>query len=128
MRQKEKEDASMAPAGSRRWGEDASDTEEYAVSGPLTRLFDCPTARVLDQASLVGKMEQTISMLKESTNLSYKTVEKAVKKLLDQKLMEKGRRIGNANTYIFLTENHLSQLIACANKIQLEHVKEQSEK
>jgi predicted transcriptional regulator len=96
--------------------------EEYATSGPLTRLFENPTARVLDQALLVGRMEQTISMLRESTNLSYKTVEKVIDKLINEGVMGKGRKIGNAQTYVFRTENHLSTLITCADKMQKEHI------
>ncbi len=106
---------------------EVSEAESYATAGPLTRLFPCPTARVLDQAPLVGRREQTIPMLCESTNLSYKTVEKAVKRLVNQGLMTKGRRIGNANTYVFETKNHLSQLIACATDLQLQHVKQHPE-
>ena len=106
---------------------DRDEAESYATAGPLARLFPCPTARILDQALLVGKMEQTIPMLGESTNLSYKTVEKVVKMLVSQGLMEKGRRIGNANTYVFQTENHLSQLLACASDMQLRHVKANSQ-
>lgn len=97
--------------------------EVYATSGPLTKLFNCPTARILDQVQFVGNMEQTISMLKESTNLSYKTVEKTVKRLQEMGLIVPGRRVGNASTYVFCTENHLSSLIECANRMQLEEIR-----
>ena len=97
--------------------------EEYATSGPLTRIFGNAIARVLDQSLMVGRMEQTISMLVESTNLSYKTVEKTVKRLVEQGYMEQSRRIGNAQTFVFRTDNHLSALMACAQEIQLKHLK-----
>ena len=70
--------------------------EEKVTSGPLTRIFQNPTARVLDQSILVGNMEQTVPMLQESTNLAYKTVAKEVKRLVKIGLMEKSRKIGNA--------------------------------
>ena len=84
------------------------ENEVYATNDLLTKLFNFPTARILDQVQLVGNMEQTISMLKGSTNLSYKTVEKTVKQLQKMGVISPGRRIGNANTYIFCTESHLS--------------------
>lgn len=46
--------------------------------GVLTRVFDGPTARILDQAIYSGDMEQTIPTLVESTGLSFKTAQKAV--------------------------------------------------
>lgn len=97
--------------------------EEYATSGPLTQLFQNVTARILDQSLIVGIMEQTISMLKESTDLSYKTVAKEVNRLVAQGYMEEGRKIGNAKTYRFRVDNHMSQLIACAQRMQLDRLK-----
>jgi DNA-binding transcriptional ArsR family regulator len=101
----------------------ASTDEEYATSGPLTRLFKNPIARILDQSLIVGQMEQTISMLMDSTNLSYKTVQKTINQLLEMKLVEPSRKIGNAQTYRFRVDNHLSDLVTCAralHKIQEE--------
>ena len=101
--------------------------EDYATSGPLTRLFKNPMARVLDQSLIVGQMEQTISMLMESTNLSYKTVEKTVKELVEIGYVVPGRRVGNAQTYVFRVDNHLSGLIACARNMQLEYLEKEAE-
>jgi len=97
--------------------------EEYATSGPLTQLFRNATARILDQSMIVGNMEQTISMLAESTNLSYKTVAREVRRLVEKGYMQEGRKIGNAKTFRFKVENHLSELIACAEKMQIEKLK-----
>jgi hypothetical protein len=103
------------------------ENELYATSGPLTRIFLNPVARVLDQSMIVGRMEQSISMLMESTNLSYKTVEKTVRRLIHLGLMEEARKIGNARTFRFRVDNHLSELIACAQKIQIEEIKMETE-
>jgi len=104
-----------------------STDEEYATLGPLTQLFKNPVARILDQSVIVGRMEQTISMFKESTNLSYKTVAKEVTRLTEMGYMEEGRKIGNAKTYRFRIDNHLSQLIICAQKMQLDRFKKMAE-
>ncbi|MHA1973321.1 MAG: hypothetical protein ACTSW1_10020 [Candidatus Hodarchaeales archaeon] len=92
----------------------------------MTQLFGNPIARILDQSVIVGKMEQTIAMLMESTNLSYKTVAKEVKRLVRMGYMEEGRKIGNATTYKFQVSNHLSGLIACAHKMQMERLKQEA--
>ncbi len=96
--------------------------DDYATSGPLTRLFRNATARILDQSMIVGKMEQTISMLAEATDLSYKTVSKEVDRLVAIGYMREGRKIGNAKTFSFNVDNHLSGLIACAQKMQIERL------
>ena len=101
----------------------SDEDEEYATSGPLTMIFNNPVARILDQSLIVGKMEQTISMLTESTNLSYKTVDKVVKSLIELNLMSESRKIGNAKTYIFNVENHLSGLVKCAQRLQMDRLK-----
>jgi len=75
--------------------------EKYATSGPFTAIFDNPIARVLDQSLIVGNMEQTIAMLAESTNLSYKTVLSAVKRLEEIGFVKATRKIGNAQAYRF---------------------------
>ena len=95
-----------------------SSDEEFAIAGPFTSIFGNPLARVLDQCLYVGNMEQTISMLAESTNLSYKTVDKAVNRLQKMRLMIHTRKIGNAKVYKFQVENHLSELIEIVQKIQ----------
>jgi hypothetical protein len=60
---------------------DSKDAEEYAIRGPLASIFGGPIARLLDQALIVGNMEQTITILTESTNQSYKTTKAALEKL-----------------------------------------------
>lgn len=96
--------------------------EEYATSGPLTAIFGNPVARVLDQALYVGNMEQTISMLADSTCLSYKTVQSVVKRLESMGVMRRSRRIGNAQAYRFEVENELHDLIECAQRFQLKRL------
>ena len=98
--------------------------EEYATAGPFTAIFGNTVARVLDQSMIVGNMEQTVSMLAESTNLSYKTVEKAIRRLETLRLMSFTRKIGNARAYRFEPENHLSELMQAAQKIQLSRSEE----
>jgi len=53
--------------------DEPKDSEEYATRGPFTNIFDGAIARLLDQAIIVGNMEQTITILAESINQSYKT-------------------------------------------------------
>jgi len=93
--------------------------EDYAIAGPFTAMFGNSLARVLDQGFIVGNMEQTVSMLAESTNLSYKTVDKAIHRLEPLGLMSFTRKIGNARAYKFEVENHLSALLDVFQKIQL---------
>lgn len=100
--------------------------EDYSMSGPLARIFRNATARILDQSMIVGRMEQTIAMLAESTDLSYKTTAKEVERLIELGYMNEGRKIGNANTYQFRVNNHLSGLITCAEKMQLERLKQEA--
>jgi len=94
--------------------------------GPLSRIFGGAVAKVIDQALLVGNMEQTISMLAESTGLSYKTVLKVVKKLIELGYMEPTRKIGNAQAYRFKVTNELHELIECAQNLQLKMLKDDS--
>ena len=93
--------------------------EDYATFGPFTAMFGNAVARVLDQSFIVGNMEQTISMLVESTALSYKTVEKAIHRLEPLGFIRFTRKIGNAKAYKFEVENHLSELLDIFQKIQL---------
>ena len=72
--------------------------------GPFTLIFRNSIARVLDQSLIVGDMEQTIGMLAESTGLSYKSVQRALEHLEALGLVRRGRRVANANTYIFNVE------------------------
>jgi DNA-binding transcriptional regulator YhcF (GntR family) len=93
------------------------------IDGPLTNLFGNPQgraiAKVLDQAALVGNMEQTVRMLADSTALDYKTIQKSLKRLETRRLVRKSRKVGNAQTYKFTVENHLHDLVNFARKMQL---------
>jgi hypothetical protein len=96
----------------------ADQQEEYATRGPFASIFGGPVARVLDQALIVGKMEQTIAILADSTNLSYKTTKEALEKLVKMGFVAPTRKIGNAQAYQFRVENHLSGLLACGAEFQ----------
>ena len=93
------------------------------LNGPLTSLFGGPQgraiAKVLDQAVMVGTMEQTIRMLSDSTNLDYKTIQKTLKILEKDHFVKKSRKVGNAQTYKFDVGNDLHGLIDFARKLQL---------
>jgi len=92
--------------------------EEYATRGPFASIFGGPVARLLDQALIVGKMEQTIAILADSTNLSYKTTKEALEKLVKMGFVVPTRKIGNAQAYQFQVENHPSGLLACGAEYQ----------
>lgn len=96
----------------------SKDAEEYATRGPFASIFGGPEARILDQALIVGNMEQTVSILAESTNLSFKTTKSALEKLEKMGFVAKTRKIGNAQAYRFLVENHLSELLAYGAEFQ----------
>lgn len=68
----------------------------YEDVGPLASLFGSAEAKMLDQSLIVGSMEQTISMLSDSTGLSLKTVQKVVKEFVNKGFMRPTRLIGNA--------------------------------
>jgi DNA-binding transcriptional regulator GbsR (MarR family) len=87
--------------------------------GPFTQVFGGPVAKVLDQALYVGDMEQTIPLLVESTELSFKTVQKAIKQLNKFGLVKRSRKIGNAQTYRFDVGNDLHELIMWAERLKL---------
>lgn len=93
------------------------------LDGPLTGLFGNPQgraiAKILDQAILVGTMEQTIRMIADSTDLDYKTIQKSLHRLEKRKFVKKSRKVGNAQTYKFDVENDLHDLVSFARKIQL---------
>jgi hypothetical protein len=91
---------------------------KYESSGPFSSIFGSAEARVLDQSLLVGNMEQTISMLGESTGMSFKTVQKVVNKFVERKVMEPTRKIGNAQAYKFKLENDMHELVDWASKYQ----------
>lgn len=96
------------------------DSEEYASRGPFASIFGGSVARLIDQALIVGNSEQTVSLLSESINLSYKTTKEAILKLVAMGFMIPTRKIGNAQAYKFRVENHLSGLLACGAKFQRE--------
>lgn len=87
--------------------------------GPFTQVFGGPVARVLDQALYIGDMEQTIPMLAESTGLSFKTVQSAVKQLDKLGLVKRSRKISNAQTYRFDVRDDLHELIMWAEHLKL---------
>jgi len=95
-----------------------NEQEEYATRGPFTSIFGGPIARLFDQALIVGNMEQTISILAESTNLSYKTTKEALERLMKMGFVVKTRKIGNAQAYKFHVEKHMSGLLACGAEFQ----------
>lgn len=82
-------------------------------------IFSSPEARVIDQAFLVGNMKQTISMLEESTGLSFKTVQKVLQRLSGKGFVAPAGKIGNAQAYQFKVENELHELIEWATKYQV---------
>lgn len=95
-----------------------TENEEYATRGPFASIFGGPTARLFDQALIVGNMEQTITMLAESTNLSYKTTKQALEKLVKMGFAAPTRKIGNAQAYRFQVKNLMSELLAYGAEFQ----------
>ena len=93
-------------------------TRADVFDGPLSSLFREPVARVLEEARIVGNMEQTVSMLSESTNLDYKTVKSALQHLKEFGYVSETRKIGNAQAYRFNVENELHPLLDCIAKLQ----------
>lgn len=91
--------------------------------GPFTQVFGGPVARVLDQARIVGNMEQTVPMLAESTGLTFKTVQKATAKLVKYGFVKRSRKISNAQTYRFDVEHDLHELLAWADHVNLKQMR-----
>jgi len=73
---------------------------------------------VLDEARIVGNMEQTVSMLCQATGLDYKTVKNTLRHLIKVGFVRKSRKIGNAQAYQFNVENELHPLLDWAMQIQ----------
>jgi hypothetical protein len=92
--------------------------EEYATRGPFASIFGGPVARLFDQALIVGKMEQTIAILADSTHLSYKTTKEALEKLIKMGFVIPTRKIGNAQAFQFQVENHMKGLLTCGAEFQ----------
>lgn len=80
-------------------------------------------ARVLDQARIVGNMEQTIPMLAQSTGLTFKTVQKAVLRLNQIGLVKRSRKIANAQTYRFDVENELHELLVWTEQLPVKRLR-----
>lgn len=95
-----------------------SDEEAYATRGPFSSIFGGPIARLFDQALIVGNMEQTVSILADSTNLSFKTTKEALEKLVTMGFVVPTRKIGNAQAYRFQVDNHMKGLLACGAEFQ----------
>jgi len=73
----------------------------------LFTAFKNPIARVLDQARIVGSMEQTVSMLSEATKIDIDTVQSALQHLTRLGLVQPTRKVENAQAYKFNLENKL---------------------
>src|SRR5712691_8425384 len=86
--------------------------------GLLYSVFKNPVARVLDEARIVGNMEQTVSRLSESTKLDYETVQSALEHLTKLGLVEPTRKVGNAQTYKFNVENQLHSRLDWTGQLQ----------
>ena len=89
---------------------------KYETAGPLSSIFTSPEARVLDQAFLVGNMSQTVSMLVESTGLSFKTVQKVLQRLSARGFIAPAEKVGNAQAYQFRVEKELRALVEWASR------------
>jgi DNA-binding IclR family transcriptional regulator len=89
-----------------------------SFNGPFSSIFRSPTARVLDEARIVGNMEQTVSMLSQATGLDYKTVKNSLQHLIKVGYVRKARKIGNAQAYRFNVENELHDLLEWATQTQ----------
>jgi predicted transcriptional regulator len=68
-------------------------------------------------------MEQTVPMLAESTGLTFKTVQKAIAKLVEYGFVKRSRKISNAQTYRFDVENELHELLAWADHVNLKRMR-----
>ncbi len=98
--------------------QDSKDAEEYATRGPFASIFGGQVARLLDQALIVGNMEQTVTILAESTNQSYKKTKTTLEKLEKMGFVARTRKIGNAQAYRFQVENQLSGTLAYGAEFQ----------
>jgi len=93
-------------------------TRASVFDGPLSSLFRDPVARILEEARIVGNMEQTVSMLSKSTKLDYKTVKSALQHLKKFGYVSETRKIGNAQAYRFNVETKLRALLDCIAELQ----------
>src|SRR5713101_513966 len=95
---------------------DEKDRQCHRRTVPLTiRRSSSPSPR---RGAHRGNMEQTVSMLSKSTKLDYKTVQTALERLTQHGMVQKSRRVGNAQTYRFNVENDLHSLLNWAAEYQ----------
>ncbi len=73
----------------------------------LLAALKSPTRRVLEQARMVGGMEQTVPMLSEATKLDIETVQSAILRLTRLGIAQPTRKIGNAQAYKFNLEDKI---------------------
>jgi len=73
----------------------------------LLAALKSPTRRVLDQARMVGGMEQTVPMLSEATKLDIETVQSVILRLTRLGIAQPTRKIGNAQAYKFNLEDKI---------------------
>jgi len=73
----------------------------------------------LDEARVVGSVEQTVSTLSEATKLDYETVQSALGHLTKLGLVQPTRMVGNAQAYKFTLENGLQSLPDWTGRLQL---------
>lgn len=94
--------------------------DRYFTAGPFSAIFSDSMGRILDQSLLMGNLAFTIAIMAEGTNLTFKTAQKHVQRLLGLKwVSEKGKR-GNARTYSFnVQESPLKELVLWASKFQM---------
>jgi Fe2+ or Zn2+ uptake regulation protein len=85
----------------------------------LLTVFKNPIARVLDEARVVGSVEQTVSTLSEATKLDYDTIQSALQHLTKLGLVQPTRMVGNAQAYKFTLENGLQSLPDWTGRLQL---------
>ena len=77
-----------------------------------------PIARVLDEARIIGDMEQTVSMLSEATKLDHETVQSALQHLTRVGIVRPTRMVGNAQGYRFNVENGLHSRLGLTGQLQ----------
>lgn len=77
-----------------------------------------PIARVLDEARIMGDMEQTVSMLSEATKLDHEMVQSALQHLTKVGIVRPTRMVGNAQVYRFNVENGLHSRVDLTDQLQ----------
>ena len=77
-----------------------------------------PMSRVLDQARMVGNVEQTVSMLSEATKLDPETVESVVQQLTRLGVAHPTRKIGNMQAYKFSIDQRIQAPVGVTGQLQ----------